>query len=73
MGLFLASSSLRMGQFSNPVATHPRTNEAEVPPPRARFSKTFLTISMDAIFTTVIDWILIQIIHLLLINNTYHH
>ena len=49
-----------------------------------RFSKTFLTISMDAIyncnrldfwtlFTTVIDWILIQIIHLLLINNTYHH
>ena len=23
-----------MGQFSNPVATHPRTNEVEVPPPR---------------------------------------
>ena len=22
-----------MGQFSNPVATHPRTNEVEVPPP----------------------------------------
>ena len=21
-----------MGQFSNPVATHPRTNEVEVPP-----------------------------------------
>ena len=32
MGLFLGSFSLRMGQFSNPVATHPRTNEAEVPP-----------------------------------------
>ena len=30
---FLASFSLRMGQFSNPVATHPRTNEVEVPPP----------------------------------------
>ena len=27
MGLFLANFSLRMGQFSNPVATHPRTNE----------------------------------------------
>ena len=22
-----------MGEFSNPVATHPRTNEVEVPPP----------------------------------------
>ena len=22
-----------MGQFSDPVATHPRTNEVEVPPP----------------------------------------
>ena len=33
MGLFLASFSLRMGQFSNPVATLPRTNEVEVPPP----------------------------------------
>ena len=33
MGVFLASFSLRMGQFSNPVAAHPRTNEAEVPPP----------------------------------------
>ena len=22
-----------MGQFSNPVATHPRTNEVKVPPP----------------------------------------
>ena len=33
MGLFLASFSLRMGQFCNPVATHPRTNEVEVPPP----------------------------------------
>ena len=22
-----------MGQFSNPVATHPRTNEVGVPPP----------------------------------------
>ena len=32
MGVFLASFSLRMGQFSYPVATHPRTNEAEVPP-----------------------------------------
>ena len=30
--MFLASFSLRMGQFSDPVATHPRTNEAEVPP-----------------------------------------
>ena len=28
-----ASFSLRMGQFFNPVATHPRTNEVEVPPP----------------------------------------
>ena len=28
----MASFSLRMGQFSNPVATHPRTNEVEVPP-----------------------------------------
>ena len=34
MGLFWASFSLRMGQFSNPVATPPRTNEVEVPPPR---------------------------------------
>ena len=25
--------SLRMGQFSDPVATHPRTNEVEVLPP----------------------------------------
>ena len=25
-----------MGQFSNPVATHPRTNEVEVPPPPGR-------------------------------------
>ena len=33
MGLFLASFSLRMGQLSDPVATHPRTNEIEVPPP----------------------------------------
>ena len=36
MGLFLftdASFSLRMGKFSNPVATHPRTNEVKVPPP----------------------------------------
>ena len=33
MGVFLASFSLRMGQFSDPVATHPCTNEAEVPPP----------------------------------------
>ena len=24
--------SLQMGQFSDPVATHPRTNEVEVPP-----------------------------------------
>ena len=32
MSLFLARFSLRMGQFSNPVATHPRTNEVEVPP-----------------------------------------
>ena len=34
---FWASFSLRIGQFSNPVATHPRTNEVEVlppPPPR---------------------------------------
>ena len=31
---FGASFSLRMGQFSNPVATHPRTNEFEVPPGR---------------------------------------
>ena len=29
----MASFSLRMGQFSNPVATHPGTNEVEVPPP----------------------------------------
>ena len=29
----MASFSLQMGQFSNPVATHPRTNEVEVPPP----------------------------------------
>ena len=34
MGVFLASFSLRMGQFFDPVATRPRTNEAEVPPPR---------------------------------------
>ena len=37
MGLVLfidgPAFSLRMGQFSNPVATHPRTNEVEVPPP----------------------------------------
>ena len=37
MGVFLvywwASISLRMGQFSDPVATHPRINEVEVPPP----------------------------------------
>ena len=32
MGVFWASFSLRMGQFSDPVATHPRTNEADVPP-----------------------------------------
>ena len=30
--MFWASFSLQMGQFSDPVATHPRTNEAEVPP-----------------------------------------
>ena len=35
MGLFCASFSLRMGQFSNPVATHPRTNKVEVTPPLA--------------------------------------
>ena len=29
---FWGSFSLRMGQFSNPVATHPRTNEVEVSP-----------------------------------------
>ena len=28
-----ASFSVLMGQFSNPVATHPRTIEVEVPPP----------------------------------------
>ena len=32
MDLFLASFSLGMGQFSNPVATHPCTNEIEAPP-----------------------------------------
>ena len=32
MCVFLARFSLRMGQFTDPVATHPRTNEAEVPP-----------------------------------------
>ena len=39
MGVFLASFSLRMGQFSDPVATHPRTNEAEVPPPREQLTE----------------------------------
>ena len=35
MGLFVyrwASFSLRMGQLSNSVVTHPRTNEVEVTP-----------------------------------------
>ena len=36
MGVFFfidgPAFSLRMGQFSDPVATHPRTNEVEVPP-----------------------------------------
>ena len=32
-----------MGQFSNPVATHPSTNEVEVPPPPFRFSHDFTT------------------------------
>ena len=31
MGVFLVSFSLQMGQLSDPVATHPRTNEVEVP------------------------------------------
>ena len=33
VNFYLASFSLRMGQFPNPVAKHPRTNEVEVPPP----------------------------------------
>ena len=32
MGVFLARFSLQMDRFSDPVATHPCTNEAEVPP-----------------------------------------
>ena len=39
--MFLASFSLRMGQFSDPVPTHPCTNEAEVPP-RGAFSTELL-------------------------------
>ena len=34
MFLFIDGQALlRMGQFSDPVATHPLTNEVEVPPP----------------------------------------
>ena len=33
MCVCLASFSLRMGQFSDPVATHLRTNEVEMIPP----------------------------------------
>ena len=29
---FCLLMGLRMGQFSHPVATHPSTNEVEVPP-----------------------------------------
>ena len=31
--LSISSFSLRMGQFSNSVAAHPRTNKVEVTPP----------------------------------------
>ena len=34
MGVFLFIDCRRISQFSDPVATHSRTNEVEVPPPQ---------------------------------------
>ena len=52
MGLFFGRFSLRMGQFSNPVATHPRTNEVEVPPGALALAKLYLFSRVSAYVTT---------------------